>query len=54
MPLIPEQPFGFIYERATIQAIGRVLDVIWEATSTIGGCVYAAFIEYAKAFDGVD
>lgn len=54
MPYIPEQQFGFIAGRSTTQSIERVLDTIWEATATAGGYIYAIFIDYVKAFDGVD
>ena len=54
MLYIPEQQFGFVNGRSTIQLIEIVLDIIWEATNAAGGYIYAVFIDYAKAFDGID
>lgn len=51
---IPDEQFGFITGRSTIQAIERVLDIIWDATHTNGGFIYAIYVDYAKAFDGVN
>ena len=51
---IPEEQYGFMPGRSTTQAIAKILAIIWGATESTGGHMYAAFIDYAKAFDGVN
>ena len=50
---LPEEQYGFVTGRSTIQAIEKVLSVIWDATSTTGGLIYVIYVDYAKALEGV-
>ena len=54
MKHMPEEQYGFIAGRSTIQAIKKVFSIMWEATSISGGFLYAVFVNYAKAFDSIN
>ena len=51
---IPEEQFGFRKGRSATQAIGCLQKDIEEALMTPGGKLYAAFLDYSKAFDNLN
>ena len=54
MEVTPQEQYGFIPGRSTTQAIQKVLEYIGEALRQPRGCAYATFVDYQKAFDGVN
>ena len=52
--MIPPEQYGFMKGKSTIQAIKVLHNNILNATTGKGGCLYVAFVDLSKAFDGVN
>ncbi|KAJ4430529.1 hypothetical protein ANN_19117 [Periplaneta americana] len=54
MEVIPTEQYGFIPGKSMVQAVQSVLEYIEDSINKPKGHVFAALIDYKKAFDGIN
>lgn len=52
--VIPDEQFGFMKGRSTLQAVSSLLESVQEALKREGGRKYVVYIDFKSAFDAVD